>query len=298
MLRSTFDLPEIAAVPLTILGAGGAAALPFVEQAGFSNLFSSGHHHSHDHEDEHVHDHDHHHHHHHDHDHDGEATSYAPKLFALAAAVSAPAAMSVERSSLTGIGLRAAYQVAGAIVMAQTMSGRDYHLRVEDFKGYNLDWLLPLAAAGLRIRHAGMRIAVFAGLFGGWLYANRVNVDVLALVDPDHESGHTHHFSAATRIIGDTSKRVGPRPARKWAGASLASAGLAGFADPASRPVLSGVISLVGALAGALGLVGFRRPERTLRETLRLTLPSLGVGAALGLVLHLASKFFPKGKKG
>jgi hypothetical protein len=42
-----------------------------------------------------------------------------------------------------------------------------------------------------------------------------------------------------------------------------------------------------GALGAALGLVGFRRPERALAVTLREALPSFGLGVALGALALL-----------
>ena len=106
-VSSLLNLPEAIALPLTVAAAGGATALPFVEQqrneAAQARLA-----HSHDDHDHHHHDHDHHHSHDHTHDHgDLQALyppSYAPKLLALGATALTPIAVQhvAQQDSATG----------------------------------------------------------------------------------------------------------------------------------------------------------------------------------------------------
>jgi len=48
--------------------------------------------------------------------------------------------------------------------------------------------------------------------------------------------------------------------------------------------------AFVGAAGNALGLVGWRRPERALAVTAREALPGLGAGVLVGLLMLLAFK--------
>ena len=267
-------------------------------------------HHDHDHDPDHDH-HDHHHAHHHDdgghhhgHTHPTFSTSYAPKLLALATASLAP---------IVAGGVRAAFsddeeptrrraggaarwcgglltRASAAAVLSSVTSGREYHLRVEEYRGFGLDWLLPLAASGMLAGpRSGVRGIVVGGLVAGWMVAQRRQVDPLAQIDMGHPEGHTHHVSAAQRALGDLGMALGPRPARKWAGVGSLAHALGGVMAERGARRWATVAIVAGTLGDMLGLVGFRRPERALAVTAREALPSFTVGALAGLLVWLGS---------
>ena len=178
------------------------------------------------------------------------------------------------------------FPAGAAVTLAAVTGGREYLLRVEEYRGFGLDWLLPLLGAGASLPHTTGRRALLAGLVATWLAARRLGQpDLLARFDVPHALGHTHHISAAMRLAGDVSIWLGPRPARKWAGlgplVQAVSLLLArrGYAQAASLSRLG------GALSYALSLVAFRRPERALSTTARQALPSFALGTAVGALL-------------
>ncbi len=256
-LAGALNLPEAAAVPLVALAAGVAAALPYLEQPR-------------------------------DHLEAQYPPSYAPKLLALAAALSPVAALAARNPLEWGEGVL--LQIAAAAAIAAATTGQDYHLRIEEYRGFNLDWLPPLAYAATGIPDATARAAAISALVGAWAVLTQRGQDPLAKLDPAHAEGHTHHLSAATRFAGDARMALGPQPARKWAGLGpFASAlGLA-FTSRGQRG-WGAAATIIGAIGNTLGLVGFRRPERALKMTLREAVPSFGIGAALGLLVLVLSR--------
>lgn len=318
-VNELLQLPELLAVPLTVVAAGGALVLPALEQApGNARETNRGRPHFRHHNGRHDHavhspvqahmmapvgleresavipppgehpDHA-----HHDlelsynHSHPNFPTSYTPKLLALAATSLAPVAAlkAAERDGgVTGWGTGVLLQVAAAADLAAVLSGPAYFLRIEEYRGFNLDWLLPALVAALNIPNAPLRGGTLAALLALWGTLNRCGVDLLAQVDPDHAEGHTHHISAAQRLIGDVLLTLGPRPARKWAGLGPAANALTLVLSRWERPGWAAGAAMAGALGHGLGLVGFRRPERALMDTLRVAGPSFGVGVVVGLL--------------
>jgi hypothetical protein len=310
-VTNLLNLPESIALPLTLAGTVGAAALPHLEARGIG--IPSGHHHhhhdddhSHDHDhdhhhDDHDHEHDHHHgdhdhdehhvhehdHHHHDHDHGGnDGASYTPKLLALMAAVSAPMAALPSNSSGLVEGLL--YQATAASTMAAVTSGAEYHMRVEDYKAGNLDWFLPLAGTALWQGKNGIgwkgSAGILAALATAWI-SQRKNPDLLAQFDPGHAQGHTHHVSAAQVIIGDTMMAIGPNPARKWAGLGPIALALASFFK--NNKMIAGLFSLIGTIGTIFGLLSFRRSDRGLDVTVPEAGRSFVIGALIAAVIRL-----------
>ena len=292
------NLPEAIALPLTLAAAGGAAALPFVEeqrnQAAIARL-------AHSHEHDHSHDHDHHHGHSHSHDHSHDhghdhgdlhalyPPSYAPKLLALGATTLTPIAIqqAIKNDGSAGWLAGLVYQSAAAAALAASTSGQAYQLRIEEYKGFNLDWLLPLATAVLQLPNNGSKAAGLAMLAAGWLAARQRDIDLLATIDPGHAEGHTHHISTAMAIIGDLQMAIGPKPARKWAGLGPAATALSlVLANHGNKEAAVGT-AVLGTIGHSMGLVGFRRPERALQETLQQAAPSFAIGAGTGLLLLL-----------
>jgi hypothetical protein len=255
-VNATLRLPEVVAVPLTLAAAGGAAALPYLEKAR-------------GHLEEHY------------------PPSYAPKLLALASAALAPVAavQGTAQNGAAGWAAGLVTQAASAANLAAVTSGPDYHLRIEEFKGFNLDWALPLASAALTISNNQLRFAALAGILAAWRLANQRGLDPLAQFDPAHAEGHTHHLSAAARFLGDAQIALGPKPARKWAGLGAAGTSLSLILPKEIAPLAAAV----GALGSALGLVGFRRAERSITLTGREALQSFGVGIGAGVLALLLS---------
>ncbi len=301
-VSSLLNLPESLALPLTVAAAGSAAILPFVEeqrnQAAIARLA-----HSHDHDQaqehhHHEHDHGHHHDHEHDHAHDhGDLAalyppSYAPKLIALGATALTPIAVlqSTRLDGAAGWLAGLAYQAAAAAALAASTSGQEYQLRIEAYKGFNLDWLLPLATAVLQLPNNTGKAAALAVLGAGWLAARQQNLDVLSAIDPGHAEGHTHHISAAMATIGDIQMAIGPKPARKWAG--LGPAATAVSLILANRGYKTGAVgtAVLATIGQAMGLVGFRHPERALKDTTQQAVPSFASGAGVGLLVLLLGK--------
>lgn len=65
----------------------------------------------------------------------------------------------------------------------------------------------------LKAENSTVRNAALVAIGGAWVAANQKGVDPLAEIDANHAEGHTHHVSAATRLIGDTIIKLGPKPA-------------------------------------------------------------------------------------
>lgn len=256
------NLPEAVAIPLTVSAAAGAAALPFFERAR-GHLEAQY------------------------------PPSYAPKALALAAAALAPvAAVRMAQSDRDGVESWTAgliIEAAAAAHLAAVTSGQDYHLRIEEYRGFNLDWLLPLLSAAVSIPNRGLRVGALSTLMGAWAFANQRQIDPLARIDPAHAESHTHHLSAAARLIGDARIAFGPQPARKWAGLGPVGTALSlALASRGRRDWAAGA-AFIGAIGNVFGLVGFRRPERALEVTAKEALSSFGIGAVVGLLMLLLS---------
>jgi hypothetical protein len=294
------NLPEAVAVPLTAAAAIGAAALPFAEQKFLHRPASHSHDHHHHDPDHHNHDHtphptlhehDHHAHHHHDHDHDHPdlhtlyPPSYTPKLLGLAAAALGPVAASANDAEGWAVG--SLYQLAAAATLAAVTSGQEYQLRIEEYRGFNLDWALPLAAAVSTFPDRNLRLAAFAAIAGGWAIARQRGLDPLVRFDPGHAEGHTHHISAAMRLVGDVTMALGPQPARKWAGLGAAGNALSIVLRRNGRSDLAPLAAAAGAVGHMFTLVSLRRPERALAVTAQEAVPSLAAGTLFGLLLLL-----------
>jgi hypothetical protein len=256
-VADTLDLPEPAALGLAGAAAVGAAALPYLDRPR-------------------------------GHLEEAYPPSYAPKLLALAGTAAAPvAAQAFQGDPLAALAGGAGVQGGVAASLAALTTGQEYQQRVEEFRSLNADLFLPLSAAVYRgLPDARWRALALAAVGAAWLAANKVAPDLLGRLDRDLPAGHTHHLSAAQRLIGDALIALGPRPARKWAGLGLAAgvaAAVSRVGGARSTPSLAA--SLAAALGNAVMLAAFRRPERPLQETLPLVAQSWQVGAAVGAAL-------------
>ena len=249
------------------------------------------HHHDHPHDHEHGHQHSNGHHHHHDHDR-MHASAYAPKGLALAAAVAFPSAAATANGTnpTTALAQALAVSATGAVALGATTVDSDYLLGVEEYRGYNLDWLVPLglAASTLFTRQwrwlplLGGVLAALRSFTGGW------SQDMLGGFDREHRHAHTHHLSAFQRTLGDSKMALSLRPLRKWS--FLASLGTFmatlltrnGQADKAA-------VALAAATAGqAATLAGFRNGQRSFFKTLEGRARSWAFGAILAGVVWFA----------
>lgn len=301
-------LPLSDEVKLLGLGAATVAlgALPFLE----NKLAARGHHHDHDHDDhDHDHGHDHHHDHPHDHDHHhhshahGSATAYAPKGIALAAAMAFPAAAAAIDGTdpLTSLAQTMALGAAGATALGATTAETDYVLGVETYRGYELDWLVPLglAAGHALLRRpprrwwprqqtrslwswlpvAGVALAALRSFSGGF------PADLPAAIDREHRHAHTHHLSAFQRMLGDSKLALSPRPLRKWA--MLAPVGAVGavlFKRQGQDELVTAALT-VAAAGQVASLTGFRNGQRPLIQTLKGRVKGWTLGLGLAAVV-------------
>ncbi len=257
-VNALLDLPESLAIPVTLSAAAGAAALPYMERA--RNSLEAQY-----------------------------PPSYAPKTLALSAAALAPVAAvrlaQPNREGVEGWAAGLTLEAGAAMCLAAITSGQDYHLRIEEYRSLNLDWLLPMLSAAWSIPNKAVRAGVMSALGGAWLLATWRRIDVLARVDPAHAEGHTHHLSAAARLIGDVKIAFSPQPARKWAGLGPLGTALSLMLASRGHKDWAAAAAFIAAIGNVLGLAGFRRPERTLEMTAKEALPSFGIGAALGLAV-------------
>lgn len=308
--------------PLKLLSVGAAAvgltALPLWEQSGDK---AQAHHHDHDHDHPHDHDHDHHHHdhdhHHHDHDHGHDhdhhghshdriwSTAYGPKSAALASTVTYPAAIAALNGAHPTAALAQALLIstAGVTALSATTTEADYVMGVEEYRGYNLDWLLPVglaaAATALSDRSRTLWWLPLAGL--GVTAAKTVSTgltrDSLAGLDREHRHAHTHHLSAFQRILGDSKMALSPQPLRKWS--LLAPLGVVAAAvfKRNGRDDWAALAAMAAAVGQVATLAGFRNSQRPLLRTFEGRAKAWATGTVLAGVMWSASVVFNKLKR-
>jgi hypothetical protein len=248
------DLPEALALPLTVLAGAGLAALPYLERAR-GRL-----------EEQYP-------------------PSYAPKLLALAASVGA-----APPTSPLEWGAAVAMQAASSAAVAAATTGQDYHLRVEEFRGFNLHWAAPLALVAIKIPNVSLRVGSVVSLGLAWFLANQQGLDPVVQFDPAYAESHTHHLSTASRLMGDARIALGPQPARKWTGLGPLGSALSMVMASRDQKNLAALAGAAGATGNIFGLMAWRRPERALKVTAKEALPSLGIGLAIGALLLLLFK--------
>jgi hypothetical protein len=307
-----------------LLGVGASvlalAGLPVWEKAKAGRPAVDNHHHHHHHEHEpHQHDHEHHHHEHpHDHDHDYDhghshgsapATAYAPKGLALAASLAYPgAAIALAGAdSVRALGQTLAVSAAGAAALSATTAESDYLLGVEAYRGYHLDWLIPLALAASTtvpesLQRQGSSLKLRSLL--GWLPLAGVVVaalrrhgearDLTASLDREHRHAHTHHLSAFQRQVGDIKLALSPRPLRKWALLAPLGVAAASILKQHRQNDLAAVALSAAAIGEVAILAGFRNGQRPLLKTAAGRARSWAVGALLAGVVWLIFSLFKK----
>lgn len=298
---------------LKLLGLSAAAlalsGLPLLER--WRAARAQQHHHEHDHHHHHEHDHDHHHDdgHHHDHDHDHDhhhhhppATAYAPKGVALAAMMAYPAAAVAFQGvePLPALAQTLAVGAAGATALSVATVEDEYLLGVEEYRGFNLDWVFPLglaAASELANRQpqrAWQRWLPLAGVALAALksWGAAAGPDLPGRLDREHPQEHTHHLSAFQRAVGDARMALSLRPLRKWSLLAPLGVTAASILRRSGRSELA-ALALTGAAAGQVAtMTGFRHGQRPLRQTFQGRARGWLVGAALAGVVWLGWRLF------
>ncbi len=278
-------------------------------------------HYDYHHADDHHHDSHHHHHDHHhshdDHHHHGPApspTAYAQKGLALAATVTYPLAATAlhHADPLTTLAHTAAVTAAGATAIAATTTDPNYLLGIEEYRGYNLDWLLPLSfVATLPVLKkyitpnpqppiipnppspwlpiASITLAALVNLTG------KLSPDLPARFDREHRHAHTHHLSQFQQQLGDAKLALSAKPLRKWS--LLAPLGIvcAAIFKQKQQPELV-TAALMTAVAGQVASqTGFRQGQRAITKTTEGRLKGWAVGVGLaGIVWLVMSILKPK----
>lgn len=186
--------------------------------------------------------------------------SYIPKLLALAALTTGPAA---------GPTAWLAAPTAGMLAAAAA-SDPTYHLRIETLRLAHLDWALPLAlqlVAEPPPLLAGKKrwIAATALLATPALLRSRLPADPLDVLDREHPAGHTHHLSAAQRTLGDARLALSPQPLRKWSSLALLWLFHGRLPAGSNARTLTGLVATAGAIATAATL---RQPSRPIALSL------------------------------
>jgi hypothetical protein len=218
--------------------------------------------------------------------------SYAPKLLALAGAAAAPTAAALADGPAAAM----LVQVGMAASRAALTTGRDYQLRIEEYRSLNLDLVLPLAGVLWRRLEPGRWKWLSAVLLGAAWYALRpLAADCLGRLNQDLPAGHTHHLSRAQRLVGDARLALGLRPARKWAGVGLAALAAARWLRKRNHQDAALAAEIVATAANALMLAAFRQPERSLVQTgsnVARSWAGWGTAAAAAEVIALLSDGF------
>jgi hypothetical protein len=304
-------LPLPAPVKLLGISAGAIAlaGLPYLKTGSGHQLhgYSDDYGHSHPDDDYHHQGHghphgDHHHdHHHHEHEHGHHhgpapaATAYAQKGLALAATIAFPAATAaISGPNMACVLAQAALvSAAGAVVVSATTVEADYLLGIEEYRGYNLDWLLPLGlvlgSGWLKGETGGTSswpwlVPVGGGLAVWQNLRGAMSPDWPATFDREHRHAHTHHLSQFQAGLGDARMALAPRPLRKWA--MLTPLGLMGAVGlkHIDQPELA-ALALAAASAGQVALLtGFRQGQRPLAQAVRGRSRSWAMGAGLALL--------------
>lgn len=287
----------------TVKVAGVALALGGLPLLKFSA--GGGHHHH----DEHGHSH---HHHSHDHDHHHgpapAATAYAQKGLALAATALFPAATAaINGPNAAGVLAQSALvTAAGAMTVSATTVDPDYLLGVEEYRGWNLDWLFPLglvAANAVLVNsiHPDGDKSKIQNLKSMWLalagmvladFLGKLPADLPASLDREHRHSHTHHLSALQQQLGDAKMALSPQPLRKWSLLTPLGAVGAALLRQIGRPDLAPLARWAAVEGQVATLTGFRQGQRPLAVTARGRARSWLLGAGLAAAVWAAVRIW------
>jgi hypothetical protein len=198
-----------------------------------------------------------------------------------------------------------AVSAAGTAALSATTAETDYLLGVEDYRGYNLDWLIPMGLAAAtalpQIQNPKSQIPnpkslwrwlPLAGVALAALRTFNSQADAPAALDREHRHAHTHHLSAFQRGLGDSKMALSPKPLRKWA--LLAPLGVVGASIlKQNKQDELAALALTAAAAGQVAtLTGFRNGQRPLLKTLEGRAKGWAIGAALAGVFWLMFALF------
>jgi hypothetical protein len=299
---------DLLPVPETLKLAGLGAAtvaltgLPFVEGASPQ----SGHRHDHnDHHHHHPHDHEHHHdHHHHNHDRTN-VTAYAPKGLSLAAAVTFPAAAVAIAGATPATALlhNLAVTAAGAAALTATTHEADYLLGIEEYRGYNLDWIVPLILSAIAnlVSVKNSRSTLHDSPLNFWRWLPLAGLGLIAVksltgslaqdwpasLDREHRHAHTHHLSAFQRNLGDLKMALSPRPLRKWSLFAPLGAVAATLFQQNRQEELAAAAMTAAVVGQVSTLTGFRNGQRPILKTAAGRAKGWGIGLLLAGLIWL-----------
>jgi hypothetical protein len=221
---------------------------------------------------------------------------YSQKILALLTAILTPVALA-GLTILPGEGkilllISLFVCLAGASALAFFTTGPDFQLSIDTFRGFNLEWMLPLLASGWIFLGGGARWGFSLLLLGIWLAANTGKLDLLAYFDLPYAESHVHHISKINRMTGRLLRAFGPRPARKWAGIGPLAWVVCFQCLRSDRPIWAAGAAFVALVGFCFWLEGFRRPERGLAITTKDAAVSLGSGFALAFILLILMDIF------
>jgi hypothetical protein len=189
--------------------------------------------------------------------------------------------------------------MSGAAAVTATSVDIDYALGIEEYRGYNLDWVLPLGYTALAgvfrstgygrwLPLAGVSFALLLRLVG------QLPVDVPAGLDREHRHAHTHHLSRFQAKIGDVRMLLSARPLRKWAFLTPVGLVLAAIFRRTQHPQAV-TVSSMGAVAGQVAtLTGFRQGQRPLEVTAKGRSRTWLIGAVLAAASWAAFQLFTR----
>lgn len=214
---------------------------------------------------------------------------YAPKALALLVATVTPlAVISLLRMPWNGmilLGSGLFINLAAAAALAAFLTGMDFQRHIDVFRGFNLDWMLPLSAVAVIILDGNTRWVLLAIIFVAWLVSSYSRLDVLAFIDLPYPEIHVHHVSRINRIVGSFFRAIGLRPARKWAGIGPFGLVICYHLLRRNQPILSAGAAVLCVMGFAFWLAGFRRPERPLSVTAWGATISMLAGSVIALAL-------------
>ncbi len=326
-------LPVGDSLKMAAIGAASLAlaGLPLVEKSNHNqpHLHHHAHSHHHHHDQDHHHDDHHHNHDHHHHPPDRTViTAYAPKGLSLAAAVLYPVAAVAANGAGPAAALvhNLAVAVAGATALTAITTENDYLLGIEEYRGYNLDWLIPVGLAvfsGLSklqitnyklhtpypisplplpnssflLHPSSFKLWRWLSLVSlGLLFFKNLNRDLLAWLDREHRHAHTHHLSAFQRLVGDLKMALSARPLRKWTLLAPLGALVAVLLKRHRQDDLAAAALTAVAVGQVATLTGFRNGQRPILKTAEGRTKGWFIGLFIAGLIWLAYSILGRSK--
>jgi hypothetical protein len=176
-----------------------------------------------------------------------------------------------------------AVTAAGTAALTATTNEADYLLGIEEYRGYNLDWIVPLILSAManlvRVKNsqstlhnsplnlwrwlplAGLGLIALKSLTGS------LTQDLPASFDREHRHAHTHHLSAFQRYLGDLKMALSPKPLRKWSLFAPLGAVAATLLQQNKQEELAAAAMTATVVGLVATLTGFRNGQRPILKT-------------------------------